>query len=133
MIRGDVSFQMNFMYDSWRSENYRQFLMPYVMYQRRQDIDSDQARDLFKGITILDERMKLILVICVIIGGILISGGGSLLILTCFRNRQRIKLLRELKKEEDLRKQTQSMRKRHLILKNDLTGEAMTINPVNGH
>jgi uncharacterized membrane protein (DUF106 family) len=94
---------MNFMYDSFNSPTYKQFLMPYIMYQRRQDIDGGQARNLFNPITVLEERRRLVFIICIIIGGILLSAGLSLLILTCFRNRQRVKLLRELEEESQKR------------------------------
>lgn len=112
IIRGDTSYQMNFLYDSWTPPSYQQFLMPHLLYQRRLDIDGAQARDLFGPIQLLDERMRLILVVSVVIGGILLSGGCSLFVLTCFRNRQRMKLLKTLREEEARRKKAAQLKKK---------------------
>jgi len=104
IIRGDTGFQMNFFYDSYTPEEYHQYLMPYVLYNKRLDIDGALARDLFHDITIIDERMRLVFILSMIIGGILASSGGSLLALTIFRNRQRSKILKEIREEESERK-----------------------------
>jgi len=63
VIRSDLSYQMNFFYDSWSPSNFKEFLMPNILYQRRQDIDGVQARMLFEDIELVDERMKLVLII----------------------------------------------------------------------
>mmetsp|Transcript_23872 Transcript_23872/g.21213 ORF Transcript_23872/g.21213 Transcript_23872/m.21213 type:complete len:142 (+) Transcript_23872:921-1346(+) len=102
---------MNYFYDSYAPKDYQQFLMPYVLYSRRLDIDGASARDLFHNITLIDERMRLVFIISLIIGGILTSGGASLLALTCFRNRQRSKLLKELNAEEKQRSQSKLLKK----------------------
>lgn len=112
VIRSDTSYQMNFLYDSWSPENYKEYLMPYLLYQRRQDIDGVEARKIFEDIELLDERMKTALVVCTILGAIFLSAGASLLILTCFRNRERMKLLDELRKEEELKKKAAKIRKK---------------------
>ncbi len=64
---------MNFFYDSYTPEEYQQFLMPYVLYNKRMDIDGASARDLFHEITLNDERMRLVFILSLIIGGILTS------------------------------------------------------------
>jgi len=73
---------MNFFYDSYTPEGYNQYLMPYLLYNRKMDIDGDMARDLFHDITLYDERMRLVFILSLIIGGIMISAGGAILILT---------------------------------------------------
>lgn len=81
IIRSDTSFQSNFFYDSWAPDGYKQYLMPYILYQKRADIDGVKARDLFDSIEIKDERLKVIFVVSIIIGGIIFAGGGTLLLL----------------------------------------------------
>jgi hypothetical protein len=112
VIRSDISFQTNFLYDSWSPENYKEYLMPHILYQKRQDIDGVEARKIFGKIELLDERMKLALVVCIILGAIFLSAGASLFILTCFRNRERMKLLNELRKEEALKKKATKLKKK---------------------
>lgn len=108
---------MNFMYDSFNSPEYKQFLMPYILYQRRLDIDGAKARDLFSPITSLEKRRRLVFSYSLIIGGVILSIGLSVLVLTCFRNRQRIKLLRELDQENE--KRNKIMRKRYRARKRE--------------
>lgn len=111
VIRGDTSFQMNFLYDSFTPTGFKEYLMPYILYQKRIDIDGAKARDLFNDITLYDERMRLVFILTLIIGGILASAGGSLFVLTLFRNRERSKILRELRMEDEIRKKAKMMKK----------------------
>lgn len=73
VIRGETGFQMNFFYDSYTPHAYQQFLMPYILYNKRLDIDGAMARDLFNEITLNDERMRLVFILSLIIGGLLTS------------------------------------------------------------
>ena len=103
LIRGDTSYQSNFLYDSWAPEGYKQYLMPYVLYQRRVDIDGNKADDLFENITVKDERMKIILVICIIVGGIIFAGGGATFMLAISGTIQRNHVLKKIQEEEEIR------------------------------